>query len=237
VLRAIALLMFVSMLFTIVPEGLAAGWAGELAGGSVHSLGWMQGLIMMAAPIGYMCGGLLINRLVRPSVRQRLVRPFAVLAPLALVGAVFAPPVYLVALISALTGFASGALVPAANGLFVQALPVAFRARAFGVMASGIQLLQGAGVLITGALAERFGVPRVVGLWGMGGVAVMLLVVSLWPGAETISASVARARAANAEADATAVQDDDTVVIPAMRNGGRPVGAHRAKSPTARTIF
>ena len=235
-LRSIALLVFGTMLFTVVPEGLAAGWAGELAGTAWRNQGWMQGLIMMANPIGWICGGILVNRLVRPSVRRRLIRPFALLAPFALVWAVFRPPVYVVALISAMTGFASGGFLPAANALFVQSLPATFRARAFGVMSSGVQLLQGAAVLATGALAERFAdVPRVVGLWGLGGVGVMLVVVALWPSTERIRESVETVRVANAATDleeetiiiptdqtivlSPLVHNDDTVILPALGNG------------------
>ena len=53
-------------------------------------------------------------------------------------------------------GFAVAGLLPVANGLFVQALPDGYRARAFGVMASGMQIIQGVAVLVTGLLAERF---------------------------------------------------------------------------------
>ena len=65
--------------------------------------------------------------------------------------------------------------MPVANGLFVQALPNGFRARAFGVMATGVQVIQGAAVLVTGLLAERFPIPIVVGLWSAAGVVLMVL--------------------------------------------------------------
>ena len=57
-------------------------------------------------------------------------------------------------------GFAVAAMLPATNGLFVQALPNEFRARAFGVMQAGTQLFQGGAVLVTGALASRYPLPR-----------------------------------------------------------------------------
>ena len=64
---------------------------------------------------------------------RRLIRPFAVLAPLALVPALFARrPV--VALLAMVSGFAVAGLMPTLNGMFVLALPHGFRARAFGVM-------------------------------------------------------------------------------------------------------
>ena len=70
----------------------------------------------------------------------------------------------MVALLAALCGFAVAGMLPMANGLFVQALPNGFRARAFGVMATGIQVIQGVAVLVTGLLAERFPIPVVVGV-------------------------------------------------------------------------
>lgn len=188
-LRAIAILVFSTMLFTVVPEGLAAAWAAQLSP-SPHDRGWIQGVIMMATPLGWVLGGLLIGRLARPSTRHRMIRPFALLAPVALIAAASSPPFYAVALISGACGFASGALLPAANGLFVQALPDAFRARAFGVMQSGVALMQGAAILVTGALADRFPLPLVVGAWGLGGVALMLAVIASWPNAQRVADAV-----------------------------------------------
>ncbi|HWG99533.1 MAG TPA: MFS transporter, partial [Pilimelia sp.] len=81
VLRAIALLVFASMLFAIVPEGLAAAWADDVSHTSAER-GVSQGLIMAASPVGFIVGGLLISRLVRPLRRQALIRPLAILSPL-----------------------------------------------------------------------------------------------------------------------------------------------------------
>src|SRR5260221_10734085 len=90
VLRAIALTVLAMQLFTSPPEGLAAPWAAEAEHVAAHR-GVAQGLIMMGAPFGYFVGGLVINRFVPPDRRRRLIRPFAVLAPVALVPAVFNP--------------------------------------------------------------------------------------------------------------------------------------------------
>ena len=46
-------------------------------------------------------------------------------------------------------------MLPATNGLFVQVLPPSYRARAFGVIQSGLYLLQGAAVTVTGWLASH----------------------------------------------------------------------------------
>ncbi|MBO4210748.1 MFS transporter, partial [Micromonospora echinofusca] len=83
VLRATAILVFASMLFAIVPEGLAAAWAGERSDGGVDQ-SIAQAVIMAANPVGFILGGLVMARAVRPDVRIALIRPFAVLAPLAL---------------------------------------------------------------------------------------------------------------------------------------------------------
>jgi MFS family permease len=202
VLRAIAIVVFSGLLFAVVPEGLGAAWAGWLTGNTdSRDSGWMQGLIMCSMPTGFIFGSILINRFVPPLIRQRLIRPFAVLAPLALVFALFNPSVYGVALISASSGFAVAALLPAANGLFVQALPNEVRARAFGVMQSGVLLFQGVAVFGTGALASRISLPLVVGTWGAGGVVLMIVAALTWPRRETVAGEIERARRINEDTD------------------------------------
>ncbi|PTA46992.1 MFS transporter [Micromonospora sp. RP3T] len=197
VLRAIAVLVFSAMLFSIVPEGLAAGWAAERTDGGMDT-GTAQAVIMAANPVGYVVGGLLIGRLATPARRLALMPPLAVLAPAVLVPSLLDPPPVVVALLAAACGFAVGGIVPVANGLFVQALPDGYRARAFGVMASGTQILQGVSVLATGALAERFTIPTVVGVWSAAGVLLMVVAAVTWPRPATIGAAVDAARAESA---------------------------------------
>ncbi|SCL41748.1 hypothetical protein GA0074692_6477 [Micromonospora pallida] len=197
VLRSIAVLVFCSMLFSIVPEGLAGAWAGERSGAGVGAAA-TQAVIMAAAPVGFILGGLIIGRAVRPTRRVALIRPFAVLAPLVLVPALFDPPPGVVALLVAVCGFSVAGLLPVANGLFVRALPDGYRARAFGVMATGMQVIQGFAVIVTGLLAERFSIPGVVGLWSAAGVLLMLVVVARWPSAAAFDAAIAAAKAPGA---------------------------------------
>ncbi|MGI5147997.1 MFS transporter [Plantactinospora sp. CA-294935] len=201
VLRAIAIMVFCAMLFAIVPEGLAAAWATKFAGGGADRSA-TQALIMVAAPAGFILGGLLVGRGLRPDLRRSLVRPFAVLAPLALVPALFDPPPGVVALLAAVAGFAVAGLMPVTNGLFVLALPHGYRARANGVMNTGVQVMQGVAVLATGLLAERFTIPRVVGLWSAAGVLLMLLLALRWPRAERFDAAIAEARRRSADREA-----------------------------------
>jgi len=138
-LRVIALLVFGGVLFVVIPEGLGAAWAAQLTDGPDR--GWVQGMIMAAVPFGAIVGSLSISRLIGPTVRVQLMRPLAVLVPLALVPAVFSPPIAIVVVLAAACGFAMGAVGPVANGQFVQRLPTEFRARAFGVVQAGVQLL------------------------------------------------------------------------------------------------
>jgi MFS family permease len=196
VLRAIAVIVFAAMLFAIVPEGLAAAWATDLVGRS-GDRGLIQGLIMMANPLGWIVGGLLVGRLVPPETRRQLIRVFAVLGPLVLVPSAANPPVVGVVVMSAAGGFCVGAMLPAANALFVQSLPDGFRARAFGVMQGGMQVIQGIAVLATGLLADAFPLHLVVGLWSVGGVLLLALVSMQWPSVREIRTAVAGATLAN----------------------------------------
>jgi MFS family permease len=203
VLRAIAVTVLAVHLFTMPPEGLAAAWAGQLEQHNAHARGLAQAMIMMAGPLGYIVGSLLVGRLVHPDLRRRLIRPFAVLAPLTLVPALAHPPAPVVALLAAMCGACLAGMVPASNGLYVQALPRQYRARANGVMQSGLQLVQGGTVMLTGALAAKFHtVPGVVGLWSVGGVLLMLVVSSRWPASTEFERTIERTQAANRAAEA-----------------------------------
>jgi MFS family permease len=197
-LRFIILIVFCGSVFAVVPEGLGAAWAAQLADDS--NRGWVQGVIMGAVPLGAILGALMITRLVRPQTRQKLLRPLAVAIPLILVPAVFDPPVAIAALLAGLASFAMGALVPVANGQFVRALPNAYRARAFGVVQGGLQVLQGTAVLVTGTIAQHNfrGVPMVVGLWSLAGVALMLLLSLSWPAPKVFADAIASAAVSNA---------------------------------------
>ncbi len=177
-LRTLILLVFSGSIFAIVPEGLGAPWAAEISGPDDRGL--TQGLIMAAVPFGSILGALTMSRLLRPAVRRRLLGPLAIATPLALVGVVLDPPAAAIAVLAAACGFAFGGLLPVANGEFVKILPNEYRARAFGVVSGGLQLLQGAAVLITGALAHRLSVSTIVGLWSIAGVVLMVSLVRPW---------------------------------------------------------
>jgi MFS family permease len=202
-LRSIALLVFTSSLVAVVPEGLAAAWAADLVGpNNPQARGWIQGTIMISNPLGYVVGGLIVGRFLGPKRRQRLVPFFAIAGPATLIPAVLGPPVVGVAALSFASGVAAAGLLPPTNGLFVQALPDAYRARAFGVMRSGVAIWHGVAIFITGALADRFNLPTVVGLWGVFGLALMIMAVMTWPGDREIAAEIERVRELNGAAAA-----------------------------------
>src|SRR5690606_14797212 len=150
-----------------------------------------------------------------PDVRRAMIRPFAVLAPLSLVPSLFAPGVVGIVVMAAVCGFAVAGMMPAMNALFVQALPNGYRARAFGVMQAGVQIMQGVAVLGTGLLANRYDLPTVVGLWSLAGVGLVLLAIIGWPTAQQFTDAIAAAAARN-EAAATAA---DAVPAPADSSG------------------
>jgi len=234
VLRAIALLVFTLTMFAIVPEGLAAAWAAQ-GNPDPTTRGIDQGMIMAAAPVGWVIGGLAVSRLAGPATRQRLIKPFAVLAPLALVPALAGPPAEIVAVLAMLSGVAQGGLMPTLQGMFVLALPHGYRARAYGVMQGGMQLVQGSAVLVTGVLADLAGIPVVVGLWSVGGVLLMGVLAARWPSAQTFDQSIAAATASSPQPEAapahlraTPEADSGAHRAPASLDT-RPAGAHRPR--------
>lgn len=194
-LRAIAILVFTAMLFATLPEGLAAPWSHLLYPTEQTAQSFAQGVIMLANPLGYAAGGLIVGRLVPPQIRRRLIRPFAVAVPLTLVPALFGPRIVGVCLMATACGFAIAALVPAASGFFAQVLPDGYRARAFGVMQMGLQLAQGTGIFFVGVLADHASLPKVIGWWSLFGVGLTLLVAAMWPRSdkfEEVVASIAQ---------------------------------------------
>ena len=226
-LRALVLLVFCGSLFAVVPEGLGAAWAATHPDGL--SRAWAQGMIMVAVPTGLVLGSLTVSRLVRPHWRRRLLRPLALATPLALVPALLNPPIVVAAGLALTSGFAIGALVPVANAEFVRALPTAYRARAFGVVSAGLQLLQGGAVLATGALALRMDLPIVVGLWSLAGVLLMIALIANWPSTQAFEEAGAKAAAMNAPTGLTRTRP----ATPAPAPAPAPASAS-ASAPAAR---
>jgi len=127
-----------------------------------------------------------------------LLRPLAVLVPAALVPVFLTHSVVVIGTLSLISSFAVAGLTAPANGLFVQALPAEFRARAFGVMQAGLALFQGAGLLAAGYIASHVEVSTAVTIFSAVGVCVMIGISVLWPSPERVDETIASVRALNA---------------------------------------
>jgi MFS family permease len=167
-LLAIVGVLWVGTMFAYASEGVAAPLVGELGQGTTA-----VGLLLAANPLGVTIGGLVIARLVPPHRRERLVPPLVVLSllPILVAGAVAAVagpgavPFGAVVGLLFVSGLGAAWLIPL-NVAFVQAVPSAYRGRAFGVAVSGLYGVQGIGALAAGLAAEGVDASIVVALSG-----------------------------------------------------------------------
>ncbi|MGY1815846.1 MFS transporter [Blastococcus sp. SYSU D00820] len=180
-LLGIVVLVWVGTLFGNAAEGIATPLVFELGEGAAQA-----GLLLGAAPLGSTIGGLVLARFVAPDRRERLVPALVMLslAPVLLAGLVVTlggPGRGAYALVVALMFVAGlgGAWVIPLNVSFVQAVPPAYRGRAFGVAVSGLYGVQGVGALAAGLAAEGLSAGAVVALaGGLGMVAVVAPLLS-----------------------------------------------------------
>ncbi len=178
-LRAIIAVTWVGTLFGTTPEGVAAPLVEELGEGAP-----LIGVLLAANPAGVTVGGLLIARGLTQQRREQLVPHLVVLSlvPVLVAGLVTvwgAPGQGVYAAVTALlflAGLGAAWTIPL-NVAFVQAVPPAYRGRAFGVAVSGLYGVQGIGVLAAGAAAEGFAPGGVVAL--LGGLGLLAVVPPL----------------------------------------------------------
>ncbi|TGZ19732.1 membrane protein [Streptomyces sp. S816] len=155
------------MLAQWLPSAFVAGAEGLIvayAGGRHFAPGWYA-VLMGCLPVGMLIGDLLVGRLLRPSVRERLVVPLVVLMGLPLIGFAAGPGVGVSCALLLLTGsgFAYGL------GLqrpFLDALPQDGQGQAFGLLGSGNMTLQGVGPACFGSVAEGIGTGGAIALAG-----------------------------------------------------------------------
>ena len=167
-LMAIMGVLWFASLSTTASEGVAAPLVEQL-GNEATAIG----ILLAAHPLGVTVGGLAVARLVPPERREGLVAPLVVLslAPVLAAGlvAVLADPgelafVLVVGLLF-LSGIGASWLIPL-NVSFVQAVPAAYRGRAFGVAVSGLYGVQAIGAFAAGLGAERASAGSVVAIAG-----------------------------------------------------------------------
>jgi MFS family permease len=178
--------------FYVLPEGLAAPYAHVLGGGALT-----VGLLMAAMPVGCVISSVVLGRMVKPSVRLRMMGWLAILACAPLIGCAARPPLAVVLGLWALSGLGSGYQMAAAAA-FVQSVPDSGRSLAFGLAQSGLLAAQGLGILVGGAAAQALGPEPVVALAGLAGLGAATLLALGWTHmrGDVIAAGRARAEAA-----------------------------------------
>ncbi|WP_241175673.1 MFS transporter [Modestobacter sp. KNN46-3] len=178
-LLSIVGVLWVAALFVNAPEGIATPLGLQLQGTTAAT-----GILLAAAPAGTALGGLVVGRFCPPHVRERLLAP---LVALSLGGVLLAGlvPVWLgtgsaafaaVVALFFVAGIGGACSIPL-NVAFVQAVPSAYRGRAFGVAAAGLAGVQGLGVVLAGLGAEVLAPNTVVAL--SGGIGLVVVVVPL----------------------------------------------------------
>jgi MFS family permease len=188
VLRTVSVGIWGLFALTAVPEGVAVLWAAHLEADSKT-----QGLIMAVDAAFAVVATLVFTRFVRPSVRDRLIRPLAFIAPVVLTAALLDPPLAGVLVIAAGAGIATMLMAPM-NATLALCIPDGWRGRVVAAANSGLQLSQGLAIAGIG-LVVQFGVPvpYVVGAWGLIGFGIQFLVTRNWPTADEIAAAKAAA--------------------------------------------
>jgi MFS family permease len=146
--------------FYDVPEGVAAPLSSSLRGGSAT-----VGLILAAGALGAGLGAVTFSRLVSPDWRMRLMPPLAIACCAALILLAPGPGLVVSLLILVLSGLLS-CYQTAANAAFVTAVPPEQRGQAFGLAQGGMNLGQGAVMILAGAAAGHFAPAAVIAVTG-----------------------------------------------------------------------
>ncbi|MDA1358048.1 MFS transporter [Glycomyces luteolus] len=188
VLRTVSFGIWGLFALTAVPEGVAVLWSVHLNGDSRT-----QGLIMAVDAAAAVVATLLFTRFVRPSVRDKLIRPLAFIGPVVLTTALLDPPLAGVLLIAMGAGVANMIMAPM-NATLAHCIPDGWRGRVVAAANSGLQLSQGIAIAGIGLIVE-FGatLPYVVGAWGLCGFLIQYLVTRNWPAPAEIEAAKAAA--------------------------------------------
>jgi MFS family permease len=159
----------------VVPEGLAAPFAGQIGAGPAA-----VGLLMAADPLGSVFGAWVFVRYMTAETRERLVGAGAVCGGLPLVAMVFRPGLPVALALWAVSGMFSTAYLLQTQASFVRATPDDRRGRAIGVAASGIVASQGVAVFVGGALADAWSPSLAVAMSGATGAAFALAAAVVW---------------------------------------------------------
>jgi MFS family permease len=174
-LRGCLLLVWAAAAFAYAPEAIVYPYARELGGGPP-----LAGVVLALPCFGYMIGALVLTRVLRTEVRDRLLVPMAVLSTAALIPALLSPPLPVVLTLFTMMGLGAAFAAPV-NAVFARQEAPAYRARAMGVAISGLMAVQGLGFLITGMLLDAgLRAPIVAGLSGLLGTATVAALGLIW---------------------------------------------------------
>jgi MFS family permease len=169
------LLGIVGASYAIVPEAIATAYASELGHGSS-----VVGLIMAAAALGSVVGGLAIGRFAAPSRASRLMYPLALAGTLPLLVVALHPGLVVSLTLFVLCGLGQAFQV-VANTEFAASVPANVRTRAFGIAIAGLYGGQSLAILGAGAAAQWLAPSTVIAGSGVVGAVGILLLPHLRP--------------------------------------------------------
>lgn len=158
-LRSSVLLFWFSCLVYVV-EGVVAPLTRQY-GGSPRT----GGLLLSAMPLGVALGGVLLTRGVPPLLRNRLIVPLALVCCAVVIPVAMHPPLPVLLALLFASGLAGAFSIPL-NAVFGRTVPTEYRARAFGVVMSGLCAVQGLAMIGGGVAADWIPPTTVVGATG-----------------------------------------------------------------------
>jgi predicted MFS family arabinose efflux permease len=147
--------------FYVIPEALAAPYAGLIGAGPVA-----VGLLMAAPPAGTALGTYLFVRLVSADSRPSWIGPLAVAIGIPFALCAIRPPLAVSLALWAVAGMAMAYQVQVMSS-FVRAVPAERRGQAVGIGASGLLAIQGIGVLLGGIVASKWNASAAIALAGI----------------------------------------------------------------------
>jgi predicted MFS family arabinose efflux permease len=159
----------------VVPEGLAAPLADEIAAGD-QAVGWL----LAADPVGFIIGAFLLSRFVSAENRRRYMGLLATGAAVVLIAFVVEPALPLALVLLALAG-AAGAYIITVGATFITWVPNELRGGAGGLYRTGLRVAQGIGVALGGVVADLLGsASAAIALAGSAGVLLTVPVALSW---------------------------------------------------------
>ena len=171
--RAIRVPMLLGLLSAAynVPEAIAVPLARAAGGGPVAA-----SAVMAAPALGAALGVTALTMLAPPELRQRITVPLAIGACVILTAAALRPGLGGILVILLASGLCDAYQV-GANAAFVAAIPDERRGQAFGLAIAGMQLGQGAAMVLAGVVASQANPWLAVAVAGAVGAAAALLIV------------------------------------------------------------